>query len=659
MAKADKYAEWIVANPDKKGTPEFETVAAAYKQARQEDSSLGQKAFNVAAEGAAAVNRGVTQAVDFATTDQVNNVLQLLGKERSVPTLTGALSPATQGGFMPEGTGRDVVRAAGEVIPAAVLTGSALRNTAQNLPQVLSGVESAGANAIRQMGSATVKQDVIGGAASGAGSEIGRQTSGENGALVGAIAAPAAVLAGPAAVSQVVKGIFRGGASRQAVARVVDDFAEADATPTVGQATGNRFNQGLENLSSKLIGGSPFRKSVENTITKVQARLGTIADGVSPKTGSEIAGRTIRQGIVGDDGFISRFQAKSGELWGTLDDAIGANSIVATDNTKAALGDMVRSDAFEQILGSAKLRQLNEVLTSADQVDYETLKAVRSWVGEGLSSTDLISDASRSQLKRLYAGLSQDIEVAANNAGAASQFSRANNYTRSGHTRIDDFVERITKKVDPDDVFKMVTRGSDSAVMINAIKRSLTPKEWNVVSANVIRRLGRSEDGQQDNMGGLFSLAKFLTDWNKLGTAKNALFSGSDELQAYRRNLDQIARVANTVKFSAKEMANPSGSATAAANIGAAGGLGTAVVTNNMPAAATIFSAMALNSGYANLMSNPRFVQWLASASRANAEALPAHIARLAAVANISNDADAQAIESLLTDLAPLDEANP
>jgi hypothetical protein len=36
MATADEYAAWIVANKGKKGTPEFETVAAAYRQASQE-----------------------------------------------------------------------------------------------------------------------------------------------------------------------------------------------------------------------------------------------------------------------------------------------------------------------------------------------------------------------------------------------------------------------------------------------------------------------------------------------------------------------------------------------------------------------------------------------------------------------------------------------
>ena len=34
MATAEQYAEWIVANADKKGTPDFETVAKAYLEVR-------------------------------------------------------------------------------------------------------------------------------------------------------------------------------------------------------------------------------------------------------------------------------------------------------------------------------------------------------------------------------------------------------------------------------------------------------------------------------------------------------------------------------------------------------------------------------------------------------------------------------------------------
>jgi hypothetical protein len=37
--KADKYAEWIVNNPDKKGTDEFNTVAQAYQEAKSQNVS--------------------------------------------------------------------------------------------------------------------------------------------------------------------------------------------------------------------------------------------------------------------------------------------------------------------------------------------------------------------------------------------------------------------------------------------------------------------------------------------------------------------------------------------------------------------------------------------------------------------------------------------
>lgn len=38
MASPEQYADWIVKNQDKRGTPEFETVAAAYKMARQQNA---------------------------------------------------------------------------------------------------------------------------------------------------------------------------------------------------------------------------------------------------------------------------------------------------------------------------------------------------------------------------------------------------------------------------------------------------------------------------------------------------------------------------------------------------------------------------------------------------------------------------------------------
>ena len=57
--KAEKYAQWIVDNKDKKGTPEFETVAKAYKLAKAEQPSEFKQQLNELADiGVGALGEG-------------------------------------------------------------------------------------------------------------------------------------------------------------------------------------------------------------------------------------------------------------------------------------------------------------------------------------------------------------------------------------------------------------------------------------------------------------------------------------------------------------------------------------------------------------------------------------------------------------------------
>lgn len=72
MATADEYASWIVANADKKGTPEFETVAKAYQDARRQqvkpqDPTQGmsgpEKFFAGAGKAFVDIGRGAGQLV--------------------------------------------------------------------------------------------------------------------------------------------------------------------------------------------------------------------------------------------------------------------------------------------------------------------------------------------------------------------------------------------------------------------------------------------------------------------------------------------------------------------------------------------------------------------------------------------------------------------
>lgn len=58
MASAEQYAQWIVSNQDKRGSPEFETVAQAYKMARAEPSKPAGGISNVFGPAEAAISAG-------------------------------------------------------------------------------------------------------------------------------------------------------------------------------------------------------------------------------------------------------------------------------------------------------------------------------------------------------------------------------------------------------------------------------------------------------------------------------------------------------------------------------------------------------------------------------------------------------------------------
>ena len=78
--------------------------------------TYGGAALNLAAEFMAGVNRGATDTLNFLGPDQVNAVLQLSGSQKRIPTFDDipGVAAATQGGFMEDGTAKDIVRTAGE-----------------------------------------------------------------------------------------------------------------------------------------------------------------------------------------------------------------------------------------------------------------------------------------------------------------------------------------------------------------------------------------------------------------------------------------------------------------------------------------------------------------------------------------------------------------
>ena len=620
-----------------------------------DDAILSNPIGRTIAEGAAAVNRGATQVADFLTTKPINSALEIAGSESRVPTITETLSPATTGNFMEAGIPRDIVRAAGEAVPGGVAAGSLLRNTANSLnPAMLSSGEGVIPGAIRQLAQSKASQDATYSAISGAGSAVGQEVGGDIGGVIGAIAAPAAPVALSSIGSSLVKKMF-GGAN---ASRVIDDFASFGEVPTVGMASGKSGLQGAENISASAIGGAPLARKSEAIANNMQKRLTQIADDISTKEGAENAGLEIQKGITGKNGFIDRFRSTSSVLWNKSDSLIDQSLPVDLSNTKAKLDQLVRGGKVGPILDNPKLVELKNVLDDPAPVDYQALRDIRSSIGQKLGSNDLLSDIPRAELKQIYGALSQDVKAIASQSSpeALQAFNRANKYTSSGHDRVDDYLQRIANKVNPDEVFRAIAKGGEGTKSINVIKKSLKPEEWEVVASNVVRRLGKSSPGQQnaigdDALGDAFSVDKFVTDWNKLGPARKSIFSGSDKIEAYGEDLAKIARAASAIKEAGKISRNASGTAQAASKIAAGTGLATGLVTTNPTLLAATAASIAMNNAGARLMSNPAFVRWLAQSAKIPSSRSASAIGQLVGVANQSSADDAAIIQSLAEEL--------
>lgn len=137
MASADDYANWIVANADKKGTADFDTVVKAYQQAKQEEAastapaaatpppqdyqrkpSIGERVRGVAYPVAEAVGAGLGGLVGTAAMPGAGTVAGsalgyagVKGVENLIDQYTGAARPET--------LGQAAARTAGDVATGA------------------------------------------------------------------------------------------------------------------------------------------------------------------------------------------------------------------------------------------------------------------------------------------------------------------------------------------------------------------------------------------------------------------------------------------------------------------------------------------------------------------------------------------------------------
>jgi len=483
------------------------------------------------------------------------------------------------------------------------------------------------------------------------GAGVGRTAaSAVGGAVAGEALGPEYAGAGamlPAAGVQAAQAVKTAVANPKTVQENLSTAKLAGTNPDVAQATDSNFFRGLTNVVGRVPGGqgviAKFREMEQEALGK------TAATGVSAESG----GRSIKQGISGDGGFLERTKA----TWVNLDNEVATKipkgTTFAPSNTVKALDELTTpTPGAEKTTGAlvnSKIADIKQNL-SADlaanngQLPFDALRALRTKVGSMLDDS-LVSGIPNGELKKLYGGLSKDLEVAANQAGAGKEFSRQQNYYKARMERIENTLDSVLGKGrTPEDIFKSVApTDADSVNKVRRVMRSLEPEDRQIVSEAVINRLGRASPGKQDTTGEKFSSETFLTNWNKINdSAKSQLFPNPD----IRAKLDAIAKVSSDIREGKTPFGNPSGTGQAATAAGVYGSVpvaaGMAMSGNVGGAAATLAVAGSLITGAnigARMLTSPKVVDWLAKSPKATTpEQMTAQMGRLAVIYNETKD---------------------
>ena len=466
------------------------------------------------------------------------------------------------------------------------------------------------------------------------------------GAGIAGALAPSAVTAG---IPALTRGVLRGGETgRQAVADTVDDFSRAGTTPSVGQATQNRAAQAAESALAKVPGGAGvIARKAEQLSDDIAAQVQKIADDLAPKATSERAGMAIERGVVR---FADEFRDRAQRLYTAVDDAVAPGTKVGADNTAKALSKTTApiegAENTSQALASKFLDDLRQALdddiaASPDgKLPYEALANLRTRIGERIGNFTLTADVSKGQLKQLYAALSDDLFEAAKAAGpeAVRAANRANTFYKAGISRIENLERVVTRNGGPEKIFQAAIAGTkEGATTLRTVMKSLNDVERRTLTAAVVRRLGTANPSQQDASGTAFSIQTYLTNISKLSPeARSTLFGRQPK--DFQKNIDALTNVAANIRAGSQVFSNPSGTAQALA-LNTAGTLGgAAAIFGRLDAAAGLAGLVGGANLTARLMTNPRFVRWLAKATEAPTGALPAQVNALANMAK--NDRD-------------------
>ena len=437
-------------------------------------------------------------------------------------------------------------------------------------------------------------------------------------------------------VSSGAKYLMRGG--EPAAAKMRENIAAYKRSgvtrPTVGQVSEGGLTHSAGAREAVITRQAP----------EIAARADVLASRLDAAKTSEQAGESLIRAIEGTPetetlsirgrpvrsptgrnigGWVSDVRNRESELHTKWQNAVGRDTAVYLPSTMSVLKDMTSVVPGAEATTAATLnpklmdifRRLKDDAGKARSLPLQSVEELRKKIGE-LTDPSMEARISSKDYSRLYAAIKQDTGnlVARTSPAAKKAYNDAFEYSRKMHDISESVMQPIISGRIPEKAFATATSGTaEGATKLRLLfegdpkagVKGLNPAEADVVRAVVLRRLGGADAGE-------FSAPDFFKNWSKLhNNAKTVLFG--KESSSLRNSLDMLSNIASKAKGKETTFYEMRNYATEHGLLGIAAV--TAMVSGAHSLGAALIAPLAIGGSGGRLISSPRFVKWLASAS--------------------------------------------
>lgn len=431
----------------------------------------------------------------------------------------------------------------------------------------------------------------------------------------------------------------------------------------------NRFTRSAEQSATNLAGGSGvMAETAEGVQGAVQQRVGEVSRelvGSGVEVNPELAGQAVAGIFKGSKPNVRKesweygYDKLIGKMYDAVERRLPKNFAVAPTNTLRVLGsksqDLKTLPGVAQtpLMSNVELKETFKVFDDAVKANngvasLDDIRTLRSSIGEKIISSVFGREGGidNATFRTLYASLSDDILKAIKDPVTKKLYLEAN----AKHSAELDTLTRIAKIVNStgggERLFDAVKRGAGiDGRLITDIYKRLPSKDRKLFTAAFMDEIIKAKSGKQLALEDVPSIRSFLTEYNKLKpNARIAMFGDPSFGKTYQKDMNAILRVMDDVERQKGYLSNPPGSGrvvsmAVSGGSTALGGLLGAVGGQSLTGAAlgTVIGLTPTLTAYgtAKVMTNPRFVRWLASGTKLPAKpaAINAWVSQLGAIA--------------------------